>query len=80
MAQKQIDLEARLGGIARWLKSQLPKDIGFTVLLFHYGDPADGVARYLAYLSSGERSDMIKTMKEAIARFEGGMGARDIES
>ena len=50
----------------RYIKTQLPKGWGFTLLLFGY-HPSNA----LFYISSGQREDMIKTMKECIVKWEG---------
>ena len=41
---------------------------GFALLVFRFGDIKDGRVNYI---SNGQREDVITSMKELIARFEG---------
>jgi hypothetical protein len=61
-------LERRVHEIGRTIASQLPPGVGFTLLLFTYGN--NGA---LAYLSSADRADVTKVMKEFIARHDKGI-------
>jgi len=55
-----------IGGL---LKEMLPAEIGFTLLTFNYGE-----AGLCNYLSSANREDMIKGLRETADRLEGGKG------
>lgn len=59
--------ERAMRNIARRLKQTMPPGYGFTVLVFSYGEQGE-----LFYMSSALRDDMIRTMKEFIAKQEGG--------
>lgn len=62
---KDPEIKALLHNIAIRLKSEMPPGWGFTLFLFSYGE---GGA--LFYLSSAERTDMIKVVKEFIKKEE----------
>ena len=51
--------------IGRMLKNVMPDGWGFTLLMFTYG--ADGS---MFYISSAERSDMMRPMREFLQKFE----------
>jgi hypothetical protein len=62
---------AVLQGIAKALDHGLngderPKRVGFTVLLFNFGDEGQ-----VNYVSNADRADMIASMKSLLARWEG---------
>lgn len=62
-------IEEHMRTVARQIKSEMPDGWGFTVLMFNYGEnkeQTDG----LFYISSADRDDMIRAMKEFIARNE----------
>jgi hypothetical protein len=63
------EVEKVLRGIGNTLKPVMPEGWGFTVLMFDYSDTPDGS---MFYLSSAKREDMIKAMKEFIAKNENG--------
>lgn len=46
--------------------SERPKRVGFTVLLFNFGDEGQ-----VNYVSNADRADMIASMKSLLARWEG---------
>ena len=50
------------------LNGDLPRKIGFVVLTFPFGD-APG--RRVNYVSNAERADIVTSLKEIVARFEG---------
>ena len=60
--------ERALRQVGEWLKNTMPPGFGFTLFIFEYGDEIDPGAMF--YLSSSERSDMIKALKEFIAKQE----------
>ena len=47
------------------VKKMLPKEFGFTILVFPFGNP--GVSNYI---SNANRKDMIKSLREAADRLE----------
>jgi len=51
--------------MAKKVKSMLPKDFGFTILVFPFNEP--GVSNYI---SNANRVDMIKSLREAADRLE----------
>ncbi len=55
------EIEDLLRDIGQRLKEVMPKDYGFSLLIFNYGEGGD-----LFYISSAKRDDMIKAMKEFI--------------
>lgn len=64
----------RMNELAAWIDvffNGLDTDkptIGFTLLIFEFGQADNGRVNYI---SNAERSDMLKAMKEFIARAEG---------
>jgi hypothetical protein len=46
----------------------MPKQTGFVLLVFPFGDAQSG---RINYLSNGVRQDVVTAMKELLARFEG---------
>lgn len=70
MAQESFEvkddhLKNILKDIGREIKKDLPQDVGFTLLVFDYGEEGN-----LFYLSSADRSSMVATLKEFIAKQE----------
>lgn len=63
-------MERVLTEYARRLKADLPPGIGFTLFIFDFGE--DNEPGSLFYLSSAERSGMLKVMKEFLKKMEGG--------
>jgi hypothetical protein len=64
------DVEAALRELASLIKPQVPTGYGFTLLIFSYGAmglKGEGKAGAMFYISSAQRDDMIKAMKEFIA-------------
>lgn len=67
-------LEAATRALAQAIDSEIPpmigctERIGFVVMLFEFGEGG-----YLAYASNANRDDMIKTVKEWLARAESGL-------
>lgn len=60
--------ERKLREIGRMLKDTMPTGWGFTLFIFEYGDEVDKGSMF--YLSSSEREDMLKVLKEFIAKQE----------
>jgi hypothetical protein len=60
------EIRARLLQVGEMLSDKLPKNWGFTLFLFSYGDD-----RQLFYLSSANRQDMVRAVREWLQR-EGG--------
>lgn len=59
------ELIAKLNQLARDLRVKLPPGVGFTLFLFDYGQ--DG---HLAYISTAEREDMVKVVREWLEKME----------
>lgn len=57
------EIEALLKSLGDRLKFSMPPGWGFNLMLFTYGEGGN-----LFYISSAEREDVIKVMKEFIAR------------
>lgn len=60
------EVQALLRTLAETIGKDMPKGWGFTLLIFEYA-PGDS----LFYISSAQRQDMMKTMREFIAKFQG---------
>jgi hypothetical protein len=56
-------IEQKLRSIGKYIGDDLPTDWGFALFLFSYGENGN-----MFYISSAQRSDIIKTLKEFIAR------------
>lgn len=66
---KRLATERQARKLAELLKGSMPPGIGFTLFLFTVGEkPGEG--NHLAYISMADRADMIKTIKEWLARVE----------
>ena len=67
------EVEAALRELANDIKPKVPKGFGFTLLIFSYGKtglPNEGSEGSMFYISTGEREDMLKAMKEFIRHNE----------
>ena len=60
---KNKPIQDLLKALATLIAHAMPKDWGFTLMLFKYGPEGD-----LFYISSAVREDMIKTMEEFIKK------------
>ena len=58
--------EKALKGIGESIGKNLPKNMGFTLFIYDYGDGGN-----MFYMSSAKREDMLKAMKEFISKQEG---------
>jgi hypothetical protein len=58
------EVEKVLKTLGDILKDVMPPGYGFTLLIFQFNGPE------LFYISGANRADMIKTMREFIAKFE----------
>ena len=47
------------------IASKLPEEVGFGLLLFHFGPGG-----FLSWISNGQRGDMVRAVKEWLARVE----------
>lgn len=63
---KRLSLERKSAELGRLLAARLPPGHGFALLLFNFGDKG-----YRAYISNAERADMVKAIREWLAREEG---------
>ena len=59
----QLAVEAQAAELAGVIQSALPKGLGFALFVFNFGDGG-----HLAYMSNAQREDMIKAVKEWLAR------------
>jgi hypothetical protein len=65
------DVESALRDIATQIRPQVPDGFGFTLLIFSYGRTGlrgEGPAGSMFYISSAQRDDMVKAMREFIQR------------
>lgn len=65
-----MEVRARLQSIAQKITDELPPKWGFALLCFPFDD-REGLLNYIA---NGDRKDIIKTMKEFIAKTEAQWG------
>lgn len=59
------DLEQECKAIARLIKRMMPPGCGFTLMMFTMGEGG-----WMTYMSSAERTTMLKAMKEFIEKAE----------
>jgi hypothetical protein len=64
MSSRRKALQRFVAQLAESIGGILPKGIGFTIFLFHYGERGD-----LAYASSAERADVVRVMCEFLEEF-----------
>lgn len=68
---RHAEVEPALREIATLVKPLVPTGWGFTLMIFSYGKTGlkgEGDAGSMFYISSAQREDMIKAMREFIAR------------
>jgi hypothetical protein len=63
---RNLEVESKLNEIGHLIGPVLPKGFGFTLLIFSFGPGGS-----MFYISNSDRRDMIKAMKEFIAKQEG---------
>lgn len=68
------DVRERMQETARMIQTMLPPGTGFILLAFDLGDPKPGLEHRTEYVSNGRRSDVVKAMREFIAKTEGQWG------
>ena len=64
-------IESALRELASHIKTQVPDGFGFTLLIFSYGQTGlakEGPEGSMFYISSAQRQDMVRAMKEFIQR------------
>ena len=59
------NMEANLRQLGRIIGEQMPPDIGFCLMFFHFGPVSE-----MTYLSNAERQDMIRALRELAAELE----------
>ena len=64
----RAEMEALSRQIAEALTEALPSELGFALLLFDFGEGGN-----LAWISNARREDMVRALREQLARFEAGM-------
>ncbi len=62
-------VRGQLQKLARYLKTKTPKGWGFALLMFEFSDKLGG---NLQWVSSAQRADMIKSLRECADRLEQG--------
>lgn len=61
--------------LARMVEQNIPKEYGFCLLLFPFGEGDD---YRMQYISNGNREDIVKAMKEWIKKTEDDNFGKDI--
>lgn len=71
MNREQVEekVKGKMQTIARKVKEELPKNWGFIVLTFEFGEKGQ-----LVYVSDADRKDVIEVMKEFIEKTEQNYG------
>lgn len=71
MNREQVEekVKGKMQTIARKVKEELPKNWGFIVLAFEFGE--EGL---LTYVSNADRKDVVEVMKEFIEKTEQNYG------
>lgn len=67
MEVRNPEAEEALRKIAENIKTMTPDGMGFTIMLFDLEGAGDNA---MFYMSSAERGDMVKAMKEFISRYD----------
>lgn len=67
MAVDLSKLEAACRRIGRRISDACPTGVGFTLIMFDFGE---GERNHLTYMSSAQRGDMVKTLREMIEKLE----------
>jgi hypothetical protein len=68
---RHAGVESAMRELANDIKPKVPDGFGFTLMIFSYGKTGlkgEGDAGSMFYISSAQRQDMVKAMKEFIAR------------
>jgi hypothetical protein len=60
------EVRERMNEIARLIDGALPRGFGFVLLVFKFGR-----AGFMNYISNTERADVVRAMKEFVAKEEG---------
>jgi len=61
--------------LAKMVEQNIPKNCGFCVLLFPFGEGED---HRMQYISNGNREDIVTAMKEWIKKTEGDNFGKDL--
>lgn len=61
-------MQALAAGIDKILNGDGPKNTGFTLLIFPFGEPE---GKRTNYVSNADRADMVAALAEVTARFQG---------
>lgn len=62
---EQERTEKVLRDIGKMLKDSMPEGVGYTLMVFTFGDGG-----WMTYLSTAQRKDMIASMRDLIAKLE----------
>lgn len=71
MTSREELVKESLNKIAMGIDSQIPKNFGFALLCFEFGEDN---GRQLLYVSNADRKDIVKAMKEFIEKTEDNFG------
>ncbi len=66
-ATPRLHLENVSGEVGRLIGSAMPPGVGFALLIFDFGEKGN-----LAYISNAERTTMLESLREFIAKHEAG--------
>ncbi len=61
-------VEVLLKNLAVAIQKKMPRGWGFTLMIFDYSDPKSKDAGSMFYISSAQRTDMLKAMMEFIEK------------
>lgn len=62
------EIETLLRKLGRRIKDMMPPGWGFTLMIFNFGSPENTTGAGMFYISSAQRDDMIRAMREFITR------------
>lgn len=60
------EVRERMNDVAELIDGALPEGFGFVLLVFNFGE-----AGFMNYISNADRADMVRAMKEFVAKEEG---------
>lgn len=63
-------LEEEARRVAGEIGGSLPEGVGFTLLMFNFGETDD--AKFTTYISSADRETMRETLRELLAKWDAG--------
>lgn len=64
--------------LAKMIEQNIPKEYGFCLLIFPFGEVENIEDNRMQYISNGNREDIVKAMKEWIKKTEDDNFGKDI--